>query len=62
MLLSIHVPQITNHGIDKCLNKWDYPRIIHRTLPLFLYTCISPMCTNFSLSFINYNIVVTDIL
>jgi len=53
MWVRFHDPFVSNLGIAKCLNQYDYPWIIHCTLPFFLYTCISPLYTKCSLSSIN---------
>jgi len=48
---------------DECLNQLDYPRIIHHTLPFFLYACVTTLSTKCSPSSINYcNIVVNGFL
>jgi len=62
MWVSIHDRFVSNLGITKCLNQYDYPWIIHRTLPFILCACISSWDTKFCLSSINYNIVVKVIL
>jgi len=36
------------------------PLLIHFTLQFFLYVCISPLCTKFSPSSIDFHIVVND--
>jgi len=59
---SIHDPFVSNLGITKCLNQYNYPWIIHHTVPFILGACISPLYTKFSLSSISCNIVVKVIL
>jgi hypothetical protein len=58
--VSIHDPFVRNLGIAKCWNWYDYPWIIHRSLPFLLYTCISPYIPN-AHSSSNCNIVARDI-
>ena len=62
MSVIIHDPFVSNLGIAKCLNQYNYPWIIHCTLTFFLCACISPFYTKFPFSSINCNIVVKDIL
>ena len=63
MWLRIYDPFVTNISIDKCMNQYNYPWIIHRTLLFFFYPCICPSYSKFALSSINYcNIVVNSIL
>jgi len=52
MRVTIHDPFVSNLGITNCLNQYHYPWIIHRTLPFFLSTWISPLCTKYSLLYL----------
>jgi len=40
MWVSIYNPFVSDFGIDEYFNTLDYPRIIHHTLPFFLYPCL----------------------
>jgi len=55
-------PFVSNLGIGVYLNRWNYPWIVHHTWSFFLYACISVLCTIFSHSFMNCNIVLKNIL
>jgi len=60
MWVSMYDPVVTNLGIDKCLNQYHYPWIIHCTFPFFLYPCNYLLCTLCYSSYIDCNIVVKD--